>query len=147
MNRKDILDKIQQNLENNLAQLTQALDDYESASNIDESDTLDPEDLSQQTEFKEMHMRMKFHLEQVKAQLTRLNELTNKKVGTVEAGAIVETNQNLLFIGVSCPAIPMDGKDILGISTETPIYATLRGKTKGDTFKMGKEEYVITAIF
>lgn len=147
MNRKDILDKIQQNLERNLSELTQALNDYESASNIDESDTLDPEDLSQQTEFKEMQMRMKFHLEQAKAQLTRLQELSNKKVNSVEAGAIVETDNNLFFIGVSCPAIPMDGKEILGISMETPIYASIRGKAKGDSFKMGKDEHSITAIY
>jgi len=147
MNRKDILDKIQHNLERNLAELTQALNDYESASNIDEADTLDPEDLSQQTEFKEMQMRMKIHLEQVNAQLSRLQELSNKNVSTVEAGAIVETNHNFLFIGVSCPSIPMDGKEILGISTETPIYASIKGKMKGDSFKMGKEEYSINNIY
>jgi len=147
MNRNDVLDKIRQNLERNLAELTQALNDYESASNIDEADTLDPEDLSQQTEFKEMQLRMKFHLEQVNGQLSRLQELTNKKVNTVEAGAIVETERNLLFIGVSCPSIPVDGKEILGISTETPIFAALKGKTTGDSFKMGKDEYSITGIY
>ena len=147
MNRTDVLGKIRLNLERNLAELTQALNDYESASNIDEADTLDPEDLSQQTEFKEMQMRMKFHLEQVNSQLSRLQELSGKKVNTVEAGAIVETDHNLLFIGVSCPAIPIDGREILGISTETPIYASIKGKMTGDTFKMGKEEYSITSIY
>jgi hypothetical protein len=146
MNRKDILDKIQHSLEKNLAELNQAVNDYESASNIDEGDALDPEDFSQQSEFKEMQMRMQIQLDQVNAQLERLEELANKKVSAIEAGAIVETKQNLIFIGVSFPAITVDGKELLGITTETPIYASLKGKAKGDTIKLGKEELTIMAI-
>src|SRR6187399_3275553 len=109
MKRKDIMDKIRQSMENNRGELTQALNDYESASNIDEGDTLDPEDFSQQTEFKEMQMRMKIHLDQVNDQIERLEELVNKKVNTIEAGAIIETPKNLIFIGVSFPTIALDG--------------------------------------
>src|SRR6188768_3371337 len=107
MNREAILDKIRQSMENNRGELTQALNDYESASNIDEGDTLDPEDFSQQTEFKEMQMRI--HLDQVNAQLSRLDELAHKKVSTIEEGAIVETQKNMIFIGVSFPIITLDG--------------------------------------
>jgi hypothetical protein len=146
MNREVILDKIRQSMDNNQGELTQALNDYESASNIDEGDTLDPEDFSQQTEFKEMQMRMKIHLDQLKAQIARLEELANKKVNTIEAGAIIETPKNLIFIGVSFPTIALDGKELLGITTETPIYASLKGKAKGDSIILGKDEYSIIAI-
>jgi len=146
MNREDILDKIRQSMASNRGELTQALNDYESASNIDEGDTLDPEDFSQQTEFKEMQMRMKIHIDQVNDQIERLEELANKKVNTIEAGAIIETPKNLIFIGVSFPTIALDGKELLGITTETPIYASLKGKGKGDQIKLGKEEYSIIAI-
>jgi len=146
MNRKDILDKIKDSLEKNMAELTQALNDYESASNFDEGDTLDPEDFSQQAEFKEMQMRMQIQLDQVNAQLERLEDLSGKKVSIIEAGAIVETQQNMIFIGVSFPTIALDGKELLGITTETPIYASLKGKAKGDSIKLGKEEYIIQAI-
>ena len=147
MKRKDIMDKIRQSMENNRGELTQALNDYESASNIDQGDTLDPEDFSQQTEFKEMQMRMKIHLDQVNAQLSRLDELAHKKVSTIEEGAIVETQKNMIFIGVSFPIITLDGKELLGITTETPIYASLKGKGQGDHIKLGKEEYSILAIY
>jgi hypothetical protein len=146
MNRKDIIDRIQLSLEKNLAELTQALNDYESASNFDEGDTLDPEDFSQQSEFKEMQLRMKIQLDQVNAQVERLEELANKKVNAIEAGAIVETAQNIIFIGVSFPTIHQDGIELLGITTETPIYASLKGKAKGDSFKLGKDDYSIIAI-
>ncbi len=146
MNRQDILDKIQLSLEHNLAELNQALNDYESASNIDEGDTLDPEDFSQQSEFKEMQMRMQVQLDQVNGQLSRLQELGTKKTNTVEAGAIVETSHHLIFVGVAFPAIHVGGKELLGITTESPIYASLRGKTEGDSISLGKEEYIITAI-
>jgi len=147
MNRKDILDLIRRSLESNLAELTQALNDYESASNIDEGDTLDPEDFSQQAEFKEMQLRMKIQLDQANAQLEHLEELAHKNVNIIEPGAILETQHNIIFIGVSFPVIHLDGKELLGITTETPIYASLKGKTIGESFAMGKGEFAIQAIY
>jgi hypothetical protein len=146
MERKEILEKIEQALERNLAELNRALDDYESASNIDEGDTMDPEDLSQQTEYKEMQMRMRVQIDQTQAQLNRLKELAGKATNTAEAGAIVRTSKNDIFIGVSFAPFRVDDKELIGITTETPVYASLRGKGKGDTFKLGKEEYTIESI-
>ena len=146
MERKEILEKIEQALERNLHELNHALNDYEAASNLDEGDTMDPEDLSQQTEYKEMQMRMRVQIDQTKAQIDRLKELSGKSTTTAENGAIVVTRKNEIFIGVSFATLHIDGKEVVGITTESPVYASLRGKSKGDTFKLGKEEYTIEAI-
>lgn len=146
MERKEILEKIEQALERNMAELNQALNDYESASNLDEGDTTDPEDLSQQAEQKEMQMRMRIQIDQVRAQLNRLKDLAGKSTNSAEAGAIVKTKKNLIFIGVAFSTLHSDGKDVIGITTESPAYATLRGKSKGDTFILGKDEYTIEGI-
>ena len=146
MERKEILEKIEQVLERNIAELNRALDDYDAASNLDEGDTMDPEDLSQQSEGREMKMRMQLQIDQAQAQLNRLHDLANKSTSTAEAGAIIKTTKNQIFIGVSFSTIHSDGKDIIGITQESPAYAELRGKGRGDTFKLGKEEYTIEAI-
>lgn len=146
MERKEILEKIEKALERNIAELNLALDDYEAASNLDEGDTMDPEDLSQQSDSREMKMRMQLQIDQAQAQLNRLRDLANKTNTTAEAGSIVKTKKNQIFIGVSFSTLHIDGKDIIGITQESPAYAAIRGKGKGDTFKLGKDEYTIEAI-
>ena len=146
MERKEILEKIEKALERNIAELNLALDDYEAASNLDEGDTMDPEDLSQQSDSREMKMRMQLQIDQAQAQLNRLRDLANKTNTTAEAGSIVKTKKNQIFIGVSFSTLHIDGKDIIAITQESPAYAAIRGKGKRDTFKLGKDEYTIEAI-
>lgn len=147
MTKNEILTLVEKKLQSNQEELQRSLADYEDAANMDEGDTLDPEDFSRQAEFKEMQLRMKVQLDQIDAQLARLGELMSKKTSSIEPGAIIETKHNLFYIGISFSGIPVDGKELLGISTETPVYAVLKGKKEGDTFKMGKEEYSIIGIY
>lgn len=147
MTKKRILDIIEEQLENNINQLTQSLESFKSASNLDEGDTIDPDDMSKQSEYKEMQMRMQIQLDQANSHLTRLHELAAKDHSITEIGALVETNAHYLFIGVSLANMHVDGKELLGISPESPAYLSIKGKGPGDTFQLGKEEYSILKVY
>ena len=146
MTKKEILELIERKLDSNISELTQSLQSYEAASNMDEGDTLDPEDFSQQTEHKEMQMRMQVQLDQARNQLVRLRELAGKDHSISEAGALLETDRNWLFLGISFSAMPVGSKELLGISPESPAFASIRGKGAGDHFQLGKDQYKILAI-
>lgn len=146
MNRTEILRSIRTMLERNITEITQTLDTYRSSSDIDETDTHDPEDFSQQTESRDMVRLVQQQLDNAQAHLSRLENLADKNAETVEPGAIVKTDKNVFFIGVSFPSITEGEHEILGISPESPAYNTMRGKTKGDSFKLGNHEYTITGI-
>lgn len=146
INRTIVLDAIKQKLEDNIAELEIALGDYAAASNMDEGDTVDPDDFSKQTEYKEMQMRMQVQLDTARSQVVRLNDLSSKSHAVAEAGALVETNKNILFLGLSFSGFSLDGKEFIGVSVESPAYNTIRGKTVGDQFQLGKEEYTIKNI-
>ena len=147
MERKEILEKIEQALERNLQELNHALNDYESASNLDEGDTTDPEDLSQQTEYKEMQMRMQVQLDQATSNLIRLRDLAVKDHKQAEAGALLDTDKGWFFLGVSLASMNVDGSELLGISSESPAYSAIKGKKAGESFTLGKNNYTIREIY
>src|SRR5690349_650675 len=134
MNKQEILSQMAAQLEANMHELTESLESYEAASNMDEGDTVDPDDFSKQAEYKEMQMRMQVQYDQVKSSLIRLRDLAAKDHSQAEAGALLETDRGWFFLGIPLASMQIDGKELLGISAESPAYASIKGKKEGDVF-------------
>ena len=146
MNKEEVLQIITRQLESNIKEITNSLEDYKAASNLDEGDTMDPEDFSQQSEQKEMQYQMQIQLDNARAGLSRLKEFSGKQFSVAKSGALVETDKNWILLGVPIPSLKVGDKELLGISPESPAYHVLNGKTKGDSFTLGKNSYTIIAI-
>lgn len=146
MIKQSILQQIEQTLRNNINEITNALNDYEASANLDEGDTMDPEDYSQQSEARELKMQMQIQLDQARNQLTRLQGFSQKESTQAEPGALVTTDKNLFFVGLSLSSMGIDGKDLYCISTESPAYTAVRGKSAGDHFDIGKETHTILSV-
>lgn len=65
----------------------------------------------------------------------------------VTLGAIVITNHYTFFISASLEKIIIDSHVYIGISTHSPIYKAMEGKTKGETFLFDNIHYKIKDIF
>ncbi len=142
-----MLQIISRQLENNMKELSISLEDYKAASNIDEGDTIDPEDFSQQSEQKEMQYQMQIQLDNARAGLNRLQEFSGKQFSIAKSGALVETDKNWILLGISFPAIHVGEKELLGISPESPAYAVIKGKSIGESFKLGNNSFNIIGIY
>ena len=68
MQKTEIIQLIRGRLEDNIRELTNSLETQRSASNIDEGDTKDPEDFSQQSESRDMEMALQIQLDSANAQ-------------------------------------------------------------------------------
>jgi hypothetical protein len=147
MNKQEIISQMAAQLEANMHELTASLESYEEASNRDEGDTIDPDDVSKQAEYKEMQRRMQIQYDQVKSDLIRLRDLSVKDHTQAEAGALLETDRGWFFLGIPLAAIDVNGKELLGVSVESPAYATIKGMKAGDAFMLGKNEFVIQGIY
>ena len=147
MNKEEVLQAITRHMESNIKDLNQSLADYEDASNLDESDTIDPEDFSQQSEGKEMQYQVKSQLDRAHSGLSQLKEFSGKNYTVAKSGALVETDKNWFLLGISFPSLKVDGKELLGISPESPAYNVLNGKSKGESFILGKNNYTILNIY
>jgi transcription elongation GreA/GreB family factor len=64
----------------------------------------------------------------------------------VEEGAVVKLGGRFFVIAVSTGKFACDGKDIMGISTQAPIYVELEGKQVGDTISFNGRELVIEEV-
>lgn len=62
-------------------------------------------------------------------------------------GAIVVTNHHTFFISASLEKFTVDGHTYVGISTSSPIYQAMSGKSKGDSFVFRGVEYKIKDLF
>ena len=146
MNKDKILETIINEFENNIKELNNSLEDYKAASNLDEGDTMDPEDYSQQSEQKEMQYQMQLQLDKARAGLNRVKEFAGKQFSTAKSGALVETDKNWILLGISIPSLKIGDKDLFGISPESPAFNIINGKSTGDTIKLGQHHYTIIGI-
>ena len=141
-----MLQKIAEALESNIMEINNALEDHKEASDMDEGDTRDMEDFSQQAEHKEMQYQMQIQLDNAQAGLNRLREFSNEKFSEAKAGALIETDKQWFLLGIAFPAIDVNGKELLGVSPESPAFQTIHGKQKGDTFTLGNNTYNILGV-
>jgi hypothetical protein len=65
----------------------------------------------------------------------------------VSQGAVVVTNHNNFFVSASLEQFTVDRHLYVGISTSSPIYQAMQGKTKGETFAFNGTAYKIKDIF
>ncbi len=114
---------------------------------IDEDDTIDPEDYSHQYESQEMEQMIKVQQNRASRGLEVLASVDISPKQTVETGAIIETETLNFFIGYPTIPFEIEGKRFVGISTGSPIYAIMNGKRKGDQFSYAGKEYNIINIF
>jgi hypothetical protein len=146
MDKNEILGLIRRQLERNVSELSSSLDNYRTGSDMDEDDTRDPEDFSQQTESRDMVHLIQQQVDNANALLSRLDSFGQKEFNAVEPGALIETNKNFFFIGLSFPSFQADGKEIIGISPESPAYLSIKGMEQGDKFKIGNNEHTIVKV-
>lgn len=146
MNRQDILEKIIEEQNKVIESLEQSVERYKTASDLDEESTHDPEDFSHQTEAKDMQLRYEKMLREAQQSMDFLNNEKGENHEEVEEGALIETDDNYLFIGVSVPRFQTTHKEVISLSPEAPIFNNLKGKKVGEVLQLGAQELVIKSI-
>ena len=146
MNRKDILDKIILEQNKVIASLQQSVDQYRTASDIDEESTHDSEDYTNQSIAKDMQLRFEKMMNEA---VQNLNFLENEKEIThteIENGSLIETDKNYFFIGISVPVFKVDGKEVISFSEKAPIFAEIKGKNSGEIVKIGNDSFTVKSV-
>lgn len=129
------------------------IDDLEQAFNrdlvsadIDENETKDPEDYSHQQELNQMARTFELRLNNSRNEMAYLKDLSTEALDTVGEGALVETEQYHFYISIPTNPFKFEGRTVVGISNEAPIYKAMRGKKEGDAFSFGDKTYKIVSV-
>jgi len=81
--------------------------------------------------------------------LTRLEliEISGDFAEQVEPEAVIVTNQGTFFVSVHTGSFEVDGKEVMGISTKSPLYLKMLGMKKGNTFSFRDIDYIVKDVF
>ncbi len=65
----------------------------------------------------------------------------------VEYGSVVKTDKRTFFVSASLEEFAAAGLNLFGLSVHTPLYKSMKGKTKGEIFSHAGISYKIEEIF
>lgn len=147
MKREEILNKIIEEHIKVIDNLKNSVNRFQSASDMDENDTMDPDDFARQSEAKDLQLRFTqmLNIEKQAHALVLAEKL--KEHTEIEVGAIVETPEHFFFIGLSIPHFSFENKEVFCITKDAGIYKTLSSKKVGDSFEMGNKNFEIINIY
>jgi hypothetical protein len=147
MKKSEILDLILVKQKQIISNLEQTIAHYHLDSNLDEDDTLDPEDYSHQDEASEMKFRLKEILNKAKTDYNFIQNNLNSVHQSIENGALIKIEENgYIFVGVSIPPFVADNNKIITISEKAPIFSNIKDLLVGDKITIGNKTYTIITI-
>ena len=119
---------------------------YKSEADLDEDQTQDPEDYSRQNEAKDMQLRYEKLLLTAQKNWNILEKAKSENYTEIEIGTLIETDKNYIFVGISLPVFKYEGKDVISVSEDAPIFKTLKAKKIGENLEFGKNSFKILKI-
>ena len=144
---KNALKKVMiSNYENIIAELKEELATKKGSSDLDENDTLDPEDYSTQTVSNVRVDLLKEQVAKTKKDLERIQQIDFSLKEEATVGALVTTDMFNFFLGVATVPFLYEHKQIVGVSVSAPIFVNIKGKKVGDTFTFSGHLYTIHSI-
>ena len=146
MDKQKILDKIMEEQEKIRKNMKSNVDRYKIASDLEENSASDPDELSHQTEAKDMQLRFEKLLRFSEQDLYYLKNLSADELSNVEKGSVIETENTYFFVGVSTANFKYEGKDVICFTEDAPIFDKIKNKKVGESFKMGAQDVKILSI-
>ena len=146
MNKKKIMEALIASEENFIEKLAITLEEYKNAADLDEDATMDRQEMSQANEAKDMQLRLQLQYDKAAIDLATLKDDHQNTDDTVISGSLIETDKSYYYVGISVHGMEIEGKTLYGISSDSPAYSEVFGKTKGDSIKLGEHVHKIINI-
>lgn len=127
-------------------ELKEELKAKDTLANIDEDNTLDPEDYSHQTESREMKMLLQKQLDKALLDYEKVKNIDFSEKQEAGVGALVTTDMFNFILGVATTPFLFGNMQVVGVSTEAPIYRNLLGRKVGDSFQFSGNQYNINNV-
>ena len=146
MDKAKILSAIIDEQEKVINNLKASIERYKQESNMDEDNTLDPDDYARQNEAKDMQLRYEKLLLTAQKNWNILEKAKSENYTEIEIGTLIETDKNYIFVGVSVPIFKYAEKDVISVSEDAPIFKTLKSKKIGENLEFGKNIFKIISF-
>ena len=142
--------KIRKCIENYQTSLIEELENElnykKEAAKIDGYDVIDADDRSHQSQAQIEEQLVYDRLQSAKAALEYLKKIPLTESDKVTEGALIETRDLVFYVGIITEKFTEDGRNIIGISTQAPIYKTLHNQTVNFPFQFAGVDCKILSI-
>ena len=142
--------KIRKCIENYQTSLIEELENElnykKDAAEIDGYDVIDADDRSHQSQAQIEEQLVYDRLQSAKAALVYLKKIPLTESDKVTEGALIETRDLVFYVGIITEKFTEDGRNIIGISTQAPIYKTLHNQTVNFPFQFARVDCKILSI-
>lgn len=143
----ELIDALKGNIKSDLLKSRKDLEEQTKAIDIDEEDVIESEDLSHQSEAKDLQMVIQ---ERIKLKENSLNSLEREEFSSVhesvDFGSIFMSDDVLYIVGVDHLRFSLDNQEIMPISINSPFFKQVRGLHKGDVVDFNGKKVKIEAI-
>jgi hypothetical protein len=146
MNKEALFQEMKEQKNRLILELKENVKSAKNMVDLDESDTIDPEDLSHQFEGGEIQHLFEEQLFRAEEDLLNLKHIDFSHKDRVQPGAVVYTETFNFIIGIPSMPFQFNDKQYVGISTESAIFNQMKGKQKGDVFTHASKSYRINEI-
>lgn len=121
-------------------------DAYLKGARLDRSGPIDDGDRSQsaQNSASATQFEEQVHLHESHRKIIEAIDFGAKQ--EVVPGAVVRVNGRYFVIALPTPVMRLSGVDVLGISTDAPLYKAMKGLRVGGTFEFHDKEVVVEEI-
>jgi len=147
MNKPKLKEALVSFQQKSIGNLMEKISTIHSMVDVDVADTIDPEDLSHQSESMESKHLFKQQLIRAQLDLKKIENIDFSAKSAVEPGALVKTDKFNFLIACATTPFNFEGVHITGISVDSPIYKEMKGLTKGAQFDLSGNNYQIIEIY
>ena len=146
MNKEALFQEMKEQKNRLILELKENVKSAKNMVDLDESDTIDPEDLSHQFEGGEIQHLFEEQLFRAEEDFLNLKHIDFSHKDRVQPGAVVYTETFNFIIGIPSMPFQFNDKQYVGISTESAIFNQMKGKQQGDEFTHASNSYTIKEI-
>lgn len=121
-------------------------EDYVGSARLDRSEPIEDDEQAQAELASELSEALDDTVHSYSDKIAKLSVIDFGPKSKVEEGAVVKLGGRFFVIAVSTDKFVCDGHEMMGISTQAPIYAALEGKRAGDSVSFNGKDLVIEAV-
>lgn len=120
--------------------------DYVAHARLDRSEPIESDEQAQGEIASDLSEALDDNLHDHTDKLDKLREVDFGPKSTVTEGALVRLSGRYFVIAVSTSKFTCDGREVMGISTMSPIFETIEGARAGETVEFNGRKLVIEDV-
>lgn len=121
-------------------------EDFLKGNLLDNSEVVDTDDQSHHRQSLDISDQLDEQAHVHAEHLEVINKISFEPTDVVKPGAVVSVNGRCMIVAVSKSPFKVGDRDFMGISTNAPIYSSLKGKKAGDSFEFNNQKFTIEAV-